>query len=310
MKRSNKILPMGAFFILLCLLPSASAKMIWQDSSLSLLSGNHYEEQEIILAGNKIQTQSKARSVVTFEHASGHTWGSTFLFIDYLRSRSSGYDEAAIYGEALISFNIAQPGGFIKNIYFSPQWEFGRGDNGRDAAIPPGTYNKIPFPITNASKGNRFNNYLLGFGLDLDMPKASYFNITLSKHFNDDQLLDSRLPTPYTDASGNRIVGGRSREHNEQLTLAWRFDLKDGWLRFDGFIDILSGFDFKHKRGDKTKAHAGYIFMPQLKFDLGRLMGVAPKKFWIGGEWSYWKNKFGHQDWDENNLNFLLTWHF
>ncbi len=310
MKRTDIRLVIGTFIILLSLTSIASAKMIWQDFSLSLLSGSRYAGQEITIAGNKIQTQSESRNVVTFEHASGHSWGGTFLFIDYLTSRSSGYDKDAVYAEVLLSFNIAKPGGFIKNIYFSPQWEFGRGDNGRDTAIPPGTYNNIPFPITNASRGNRFNNYLLGFGFDLAMPKASYFNVTLYKHFNDDQVLDSRLPNPYTDGTGNSIVGGRSREHNEQLTLAWRFDLKDGQIRFDGFLDILTSFDFKNKRGDRTRVHSGYIFVPQLKFDIGRLMGAKPKKLWVGGEWSYWKNKFGNKDWDENNLNFLLTWHF
>ena len=286
--------------------PPASAELIWQDFSLSLLSGSSYEKQEITNSFGTFQTQAESRTVVTFEHASGHTWGSTFLFIDRLMSRDSDFGNDAMYGELNISPNIAKLGGFVKNIYFAPQWEFGSGDNGADSNLNPGD-------------GNSFNNYLLGFGVGLAVPKASFFNVSLYKRFNDDQTLDNNLPS--LDPGNSRIdTPGRTRDDNEQLTVVWRFDFADGRVRFDGFLDAVTGYDIDYKtpsvdaQGNivktKDKAVSGYNFTPQLKFDIGRVMGMTPKKLWVGGEWVYWQNKFGVKDWDESNLNFLLKWHF
>lgn len=286
MKTNYTKLFLGACAMLATLAsPPASAKLLWQDFSLSLLSGSNYEKQAI---PGVAQTQAASRHVVSFEHASGHTWGGTFLFIDRLMSQDSDFANDALYGELNISPNIAKPGGFIKNVFIAPQWEFGSGDNGKDNSFNP-------------SDGNSFNNFLLGFGVGLDVPGASYFNVALYKRFNDDQTLDTHLPT--------RDIG-RSREDNEQLTVTWRFDFADDRVRFDGFLDVVTSFNFKHKDGSKSEASSGYNFTPQLKFDLGRTFGMEAKKLWAGTELVYWKNKFGVKDWDESNFNFLLKWHF
>ncbi|WP_424946221.1 DUF5020 domain-containing protein [Candidatus Spongiihabitans sp.] len=257
--------------------PPASAKLIWQDFSLSLLSGSNYEKQKL---PNGIQTQSTDRNVVTFEHASGHTWGGTFLFIDRLMSRDSDFENDAMYGEFSINPTMFKPGGFVKQVYAATQWEFGSGDNGKNASF-------------NLSDGNSFNNYLLGVGVNLAVPKASFFNVAFYRRFNDDQTLDAH-------------IGNRTRDDNEQLTVVWRFDLADGKVRFDGFLDAVTAFDFSN--GDKSES--GFNFTPQLKYDIGSVMGMQPKKLWGGVEYVYWENKFGNKDWDERNLNLLLKWHF
>ena len=242
--------------------------------------------------------------MVTFEHASGHTWGGTFLFIDRLMSRDSEFGNDAMYGEFSINPTLTKPGGFVKEVYAATQWEFGSGDNGSGG---------------DASDGNSFNNYLVGVGVNLAVPKASYFNVVLYRRFNDDQTLDANLPIDSSNFPTLRSVG-QSRDDNMQLSVVWRFDFAGGKVRFDGFLDAVTAFDINYKEKDFAKpgatktgseeAAAGFNFTPQLKYDIGSVMGMAPKKLWGGVEYVYWENKFGRSDWDERNLNLLLKWHF
>ena len=53
-----------------------SAKELWSDFSITAMTGADYLEP---FSGTEDD-----RSVVTIEHASGHTWGSTFFFMDRL----------------------------------------------------------------------------------------------------------------------------------------------------------------------------------------------------------------------------------
>ena len=297
MKTSRIKLLLGGVAMLVALTPPppASAKVIWQDFSLSLLAGSDYDKQKL---PNGNQTQSSHRNVVTLEHASGHTWGGTFLFVDRLMSRDSDYANDAMYGEFSINPTMSKPGGFVKQVFAASQWEFGSGDNGKS----------IDF---NASDGNSFNNFLLGVGMNLAVPKASFFNVVFYRRFNDNQTLDTCLPTTFPPPA---CSAGRTRDDNEQITITWRFDLAGGKVRFDGFLDAVTAYDIIHKDptvdGGKTRSKSGFNFTPQLKYDIGRVLGMAPKKLWGGVEYVYWENKFGVSRWDERNLNLLLKWHF
>ena len=271
---------------------SASAKMIWQDFSLTYLQGNNYSPQELRhpaghadAGGVRVpQTQAEKRRVITFEHASGHDWGSTFLFVDRLFSRESDYENDALYGEASANYNFMKPGGFIKNVYASGQIEIGRDDNGADNAF-------------NLSNGNSFENILLGVGANLAVPRASFFNVILYHRLNDDSMLDQNL--------------NRTRPDNQQLTVTWRFDFLNDMMRFDGFMDYATGFDYDPV-GDSTpgSTEASLNFTPQLKMDFGSMFGYEAKKLWVGVEWVMWNNKFGVDGWNENNPNVLVKWHF
>lgn len=141
---------------------TVSAKQFWSDNSFTLLKGNHYEVGD------------SDRTVVTFEHASGHSWGSIFSFIDRLHSDNAGTDED--YGELGFNFNIQEyKNSFIKSVYVTPQWEFG----------------------TNT------NNLLLGAGVDLDIPGSKYFNVNVyqrnNEHGDNNQQLTLAWAFPFAD---------------------------------------------------------------------------------------------------------------
>jgi nucleoside-specific outer membrane channel protein Tsx len=124
---------------------------------------------------------------------------------------------------------------------------------------------------------------LAGPALDLAIPGFDFFQLNLYRRF------------PLHDQDGETV----------QLTPVWAIT-RDRW-RFDGFIDW------------NLNADAGYAsnlhFNPQLKYDLGSSLGLGPRAFLVGLEYSYWKNKYGIRDsaafrTDENALSLIVQTHF
>lgn len=105
---------------------TANAKTIWSNYSFSYLSGSNYEVGD------------SSRNVMTFEYATGTTWGDSFMFFDRLIS-DNGHVET--YGEFSPRFKISDLDGFVKSIYFAPSIEMGPSTNylygiGTDLAVP------------------------------------------------------------------------------------------------------------------------------------------------------------------------------
>ena len=74
----------------------ASAKQFWSDFSVSYLSGSDYLNP---FSGNEYGS-----NVMTLEHASGHSWGSTFTFVDFLNSDEGVANET--YGEIGANYSL------------------------------------------------------------------------------------------------------------------------------------------------------------------------------------------------------------
>ena len=93
----------------------ATAKELWSDFNITAMTGADYLEP---FSGTEDD-----RAVITVEHASGHTWGSTFFFMD----RLSNPDE--VYGELNINPILYKPqNSFIKEVFLGLQTEYGSGD--------------------------------------------------------------------------------------------------------------------------------------------------------------------------------------
>ncbi len=150
--------------VLLVAASSAHSKMLWSNFSLSYLHGSDYELGD------------PERNVLTVEHASGHTWGDNFFFMDHLRSDDgtvSNYFELSprlslgyLTGKDL-SFGI------VKDVLIASTWE----------------------------GGDFFDNYLYGLAVNLDLPGFKYFSINVYKAFNgewdDDEQLTITWGVPF-----------------------------------------------------------------------------------------------------------------
>lgn len=135
---------------------SASAEMLWSSFSLSYLNGSDYEVGD------------PDRQVVTVEHASGHSWGDNFFFLDRLESdngNSENYMELSprLSLSSLTGSDLSF--GRVKDVFLAGTWESGEG----------------------------FDNVLAGVGVSLDLPGFKYFNANLYRANNDKSSDDTQL---------------------------------------------------------------------------------------------------------------------
>ena len=154
MSRSRIRIGIVLFFSMLA--TTVQAKMLFGDFSLSYLHGEDYK------VGDNI------RDVLTVEHASGHTWGDNFFFVDRLKSNNGDLEtyfelSPRISTKALLGQSLQA--GFIKDVLLALTWE---GD---------------------ANPYSQFNNYLTGIGFSFDVPGFRYFTANVYKVNN--QLLEN-----------------------------------------------------------------------------------------------------------------------
>jgi nucleoside-specific outer membrane channel protein Tsx len=132
---------------------TVSAKQFWSDYSITALTGSDYL--------NPFTGATDDRNVVTIEHASGHTWGSTFFFMDRLTNPDD------LYGEINLNPTLYKMDGdgFVKEIFLGLQAEFGSGETNQ-------------------------NNFLYGVGASLNVPYFKYFNVAYYRRNQDSIGID------------------------------------------------------------------------------------------------------------------------
>jgi len=219
-------------------LPS-QAEQLWSTFSLSYLKGGHY------------QVGDSHRQVLTVEHASTHSWGDNFFFLDHTASDNEVKNYFELSPRLSFSKLSGKPlqAGFLQDIFLATTWE-----------------------------GGNFDNYLVGLGVSLAVPKFQYFKLNVY-HANN-ELWDD----------------------DQQLTLTWGlpFSVFGMTCLYDGFIDYSTKSD--------TNA-AEMNFTSQLKWDIGPYFD-SKTPFYVGMEYNYWNNKYGIDGVDERNPNVLIKWHF
>ncbi|MDG1752022.1 MAG: DUF5020 family protein [Thalassotalea sp.] len=122
---------------------TCSAETLWSDFSATLLKGNNY------------QVGDNNRTIFTFEHAAGYSWGDSFMFIDRLHSENG---KKETYAEISPRFEISHyQNSLFKNIYVA----------------------------TTAEIGDGFTHYLLGVGTRLKIPHFTFVNLNIYHRNND-----------------------------------------------------------------------------------------------------------------------------
>jgi len=232
------------YLMMICLLTFSGlsqSETFWSDYSVSLLKGSNYEVGD------------ENRTVLTFEYASGTSWGDNFLFIDRLESSN---DDRETYGEWSPRVSLKKfKDSFIKGVYVAGTLEMGS--------------------FTSASGfGSGFNNYLLGAGVDLDIPGFNFFKVNVYHRNNE------------------------NGSNNYQTTLVWGLPIMG--LYYDGFMDYATSRD-----GGGTSMN----LTSQLKYDVAPAFNLS-SKLYVGIEYAFWQNKFGIKGVDENNVNLLIKYHF
>jgi nucleoside-specific outer membrane channel protein Tsx len=126
---------------------------------------------------------------------------------------------------------------------------------------------------------NSDENFLIGPAIDLDLPGFDFFQLNLYRRYND----RNKAPESF------------------QLTPVWKttIPLADTSIVFDGFIDWVFGDDTRNLH-----------ICPQLKLDVGALVGMEKSKLYAGIEYDYWENKYGVRGVDQNTFSGIVKYHF
>ncbi|SHF92642.1 Nucleoside-specific outer membrane channel protein Tsx [Microbulbifer donghaiensis] len=244
---------------------AVKAEVLWQDNSLSLLSGGDYK------VDYSLGTDDSSRTVVTFEHVSGHSWGDFFMFADYLTSSA---DSKELYTEVSPRLSLGKLSGRelafgpVKDVLLASTLEFGNMDD--------------PNHLT--ATGPHFTNKLAGVGFDLAVPGFSFVQANVYHRNNDDKA------------------------DNEQLTLVWGlpFTLSGLDFLYDGFIDWSSASEDAHPSMNFTsqlKWDVGAQWGQPKSLYAGIEYAHWDDKFGIKD------GTFGI-DSDERNVNLLVKYHF
>ncbi|MEC5210895.1 hypothetical protein RCH20_001975 [Psychrobacter sp. PL15] len=184
----------------------AHAKMLFGGTSITGLYGDNFK-----LTPNLDDNTLK---VMTLEHASTHTWGGVFFFVD--RIQGDDYDlkndEGDVigtkefketYGELAPKLKLATfDTGLIKQVNLAGQYEFG--SNG---------------------KGFSQDNYLVGVGADLNLPIPNM---------------------KYASASIYQAFNSQNNSDDQQITLTY------GWEKNNFVIDGYIDYSF-NSENDKIK---------------------------------------------------------
>ena len=171
----------------------------WQDNSLTYLNGTDFK------------IDPPRQQTVTFEHASGWSFGDLFIFVDGIKYNTEATNGAGdghtFYGEISPRLSFGKISGAdlsfgpIKDVLLAATYEFGEDD---------------------------VDAYLLGPAIDLDIPGFDFF----------------QLNTYYREPDGKRDGSGVW-----QITPAWSYTIPVGNsdLVIDGFMDwVVDNDDSYH----------------------------------------------------------------
>lgn len=220
-------------FASLLLSVTADAKSIWVDNSLSYLEGSNY----------KVGAQE--RSVFTFEHASGHTWGDVFFFVDRTSSED-GTNET--YME------------------FSPRLSLGKLPGSKPIDFGPISDLLLTATVeSNESQNSSFNHTLVGGAIDFDIPGFDYFQLNLYRRHNEAAQNNWQVTTvwglPFKMLGQNILLDGfidwrdSNRDYASDINATTQLKLDVGNIMFQLPYTIYVGVEhtyWKNKYGIKS----------------------------------------------------------
>jgi nucleoside-specific outer membrane channel protein Tsx len=211
------------------------------------------------------------KKTFTLENSAAWSWGSSYFFLDYMRSNSSDQNATEFYGEWYPSASVSR----ITCRDFSARPIL------NDILLTMG------FNAGTKSTGASPLAFLPGITWDLKIPYFQFFSVGTYA---------------YMDRGRVNGQGNGCNSNTYQITPSWSlpFAIRSASFRFDGFVDYIG----KHGQC----AHQ-IVSQPTIKLDLGNF-NSKPNRLFAGVEWSYWRNKYGISGLNQTAPQAVVMWVF
>ena len=238
----------------------------WSDTSIGYRYGTKFGEP---FEGNAI-----TKDIFDLQHVSGYKYGVNFFNLDMLMSNKndpagptshSGAQEAyVVYRNTLDLAKVTSydyKWGFVKDLGVTGGFDWNT--------------------KTDAGYNSKKRMLVIGPTAMLDVP--GFLDASLV------ELYESNAPCD--DYTHSCVARYHYRPH-PMLTLAFGIPFNLGVpLSFEGYADFISAKgkdEFHNNTAPETNIDA------EIMYDIGSILGAAPKTYKLGFEYQYWKNKFGN----------------
>ncbi|KGJ94607.1 outer membrane protein OmpK [Colwellia psychrerythraea] len=225
-------------------------------------------------------------TIITFQHAGGWEYGDNFFFMDYSRysvNNDANFpvaDSSELYGEWYSNFSLGAISG--NDLSFGPV---------KDIGVVAG-FNFAP-EVDSAW-------VLPGVRFALDLPGFAFAQIDVTGYIHQGGgSADSPVFTVVDEDSSFMV------------DFAWAYPFKIGSTSWsiEGHLEYIDGRTQVNNFGT-TELESWILFQPQIRLDLGEVLGQKAQRLFVGIEYQYWKNKLGEKGTDDNTAQFLAVWRF
>ncbi len=225
-------------------------------------------------------------TIITFQHAGGWEYGDNFFFMDYSRysvNNDANFpvaDSSELYGEWYSNFSLGAISG--NDLSFGPV---------KDIGVVAG-FNFAP-EVDSAW-------VLPGVRFALDLPGFAFAQIDVTGYIHQGGgSADSPVFTVVDEDSSFMV------------DFAWAYPFKIGSTSWsiEGHLEYIDGRTQVNNFGT-TELESWILFQPQIRLDLGEVLGQKAQRLFVGIEYQYWKNKLGEKGTDDNTAQLLAVWRF
>lgn len=225
-------------------------------------------------------------TIITFQHAGGWEYGDNFFFVDHSRysvNNNANFpvaDSSEFYGEWYSNFSLGAITG--NKVAFGPV---------KDIGIVAGVNFAPAVDSAWVLPGVRFS---------LDLPGFAFAQIDVTGYIHQGGGSASSPVFTVVDEDSSFMVD-----------FAWAYPFKIGSTSWsiEGHLEYIDGRSQTNNFGN-TELESWILFQPQIRLDLGEVLGNKAGKLFVGIEYQYWKNKLGEKGTDDNTAQFLAVWRF
>lgn len=236
---------------------------------------------------NQVGTGGTAKTtIITFQHAGGWDYGDNFFFVDHSRysvNNDANFpvsDSSEFYGEWYSNFSLGAITG--NDLSFGIV---------KDLGIVGGLNFAPEVDSMWVLPGVRFS---------LDLPGFAFAQIDVTGYIHQGG-----------GSASSPVFTVVDEDSSFMIDFAWAYPFKLGSTSWsiEGHLEYIDGRDQVNNFGT-TKLESWVLFQPQVRLDLGEVLGNKAGKLFVGVEYQYWKNKLGEKGTDDNALQLLAAWRF